>query len=79
MPEILVLTGIVRRESNYRPSSDERRRVNYVLASYRDSQGREYRKGFSSYQDPVVPESGTIDELLAMSEQRFGIPGSLAR
>ena len=58
-PAKLILAGIIRREEKHCLLQDERRRVNYVLASYRGDDGYEYRKSFSSYGEPVVPQEGT--------------------
>ena len=66
---MLTLCGIVRREEKKRLSQDERRKMNYVLASYRDADGFEYRKSFSSYGEPVVPKQGTHKELNALEVQ----------
>ncbi len=49
--------------------ADRRRKVNRVLAAYRGEDGQEYRKSFTSYREPVVPPSGTHDELNARKEQ----------
>lgn len=71
---ILGLSHIVRKETKHAPSTDQRRRVNYVLASYYGTDpetgaGCEYRKAFRSYGEPVVPASGTHAELNALAEQ----------
>jgi hypothetical protein len=50
-------------------ASDHRRKVNSIVASYRGDDGHEYRKRFSSYDAPTVPEQGTHDELNALREQ----------
>ncbi len=67
--QILVLVDIVRREQKHAPCSDERRRVNYVLAEYRGVDGESYRKAFRSYSEPIVPTQGTHGELNALAEQ----------
>ena len=69
MAETLQLNRIIRREQKHVCIADQRRRVNYVLADYRDSEGNEYRKSFESYDDPIVPESGTHSELNKMARQ----------
>lgn len=67
----LTLTAIVKRET-LPPNSDRRRRVNRVVASYRGSDGHEYRKSFESYDDPTVPEHGSHKDLNALKEQWRG-------
>jgi hypothetical protein len=64
----LTLTGIVK-ENRGRYAVDKRRKVNSVVASYRGTDGLEYRKQFSSYGTPSVPPVGTHDELNALREQ----------
>lgn len=56
-------------EDSGRYAKDHRRKVNSVVASYRGNDGHEYRKRFSSYATPTVPECGTHDELNALREQ----------
>ena len=68
-PIILTLAGIVERAEKHRCVSDQRRRTVYVLASYRCSEGHEYRKSFESYSTPVVPERGTHAEINALKTQ----------
>jgi hypothetical protein len=65
----LTLLRIVHHNEKHVSVKDQRRRVNYVLAAYRGEDGHEYRKGFESYGEPVVPESGTHDSLNAMKRQ----------
>ena len=65
----LMLVDIVRRGQKHRLSQDERSKVNYVIASYRDKDGIEYRKSFSSYGEPVIPQEGTHAELNKMEVQ----------
>lgn len=67
--EVLTLVAIVRHTTKHAPIHDQRRRVNYTLAEYAGENGDRYRKGFSSYDTPVVPEQGTHGELGAMSYQ----------
>lgn len=57
------------REDRGKFASDKRRKVNYTLASYRDGDGLEYRKGFTSYGEPIVPNIGTHATLNALKEQ----------
>lgn len=66
---ILTLAGIVERSEKHRCVMDERRRTNFVLASYLGEDGHEYRKGFESYSSPIVLERGTHAELNALSLQ----------
>ncbi len=66
---ILRLQRIVRTEQKYKDIQDQRRRVNFVLAEYRDAEGYEYRKSFESYNDPIVPERGTHKELNILARQ----------
>jgi hypothetical protein len=65
----LKLASIVRREEKHRASGDRRRKVNYVLASYVGEDGREYRKSFESYGEPIVPAFGTNEELTMLKTQ----------
>ncbi len=65
----LKLMYIVERSEKERSFTDRRRRVNYVLASYRGEDGHEYRKAFESYGEPVVPETGTNAGITAMRTQ----------
>jgi hypothetical protein len=70
MKEILQLGEIVKKDSKVRSSKDERRLVNKTIASYY-LKGEEYRKSFESYDEPVVPKSGTHKELNDMKYQGF--------
>ena len=65
----LTLMGIVKREEHAAPLGDERRRLIKVVASYRGTDGHEYRKGFEGYTDPRVPDRGTHSELNNLKEQ----------
>lgn len=69
--KMLVLTEIVKKDYG-RYASDRRRKVNSVIASYRDAEGFEYRKRFTSYDEPVIPQYGTHADINAMSEQFKG-------
>lgn len=66
---VLFLEGVIRREVKHRSISDQRRSVNYVLASYRGTDGCEYRKSFESYSAPIVPDSGTHKDLNKLAIQ----------
>jgi hypothetical protein len=66
---ILFRETTVRREVKHRSVNDQRRRVNYVLVSYRGTDGFEYRKAFESYGEPTIPNSGTHRELNALAIQ----------
>lgn len=66
---MLQLIRVIRTETKRVSVQDQRRRVNYVLAEYRDAEGYEYRKSFESYGDPVVPESGDHKQLNALARQ----------
>ena len=65
----LRLVQIIRREVKHAPTTDRRRRVNYVLAEYEGDDGRTYRKGFRSYGTPVVPMSSTHAVLNGLAVQ----------
>ena len=65
----LILSHIVRMEAKHRTISDQRRRTNFVLASYRGEDGQEYRKGFESYTAPEIPQQGTHETLNALKLQ----------
>jgi len=68
--QILRFRCVIRRATKDAPTSDQRRRVNYVLAEYEGTEDHEtYRKAFRSYGEPTVPESGTHDQLNALAEQ----------
>jgi phage-related protein (TIGR01555 family) len=67
----LTLDYVVRREVK-QPTGDQRRRVNVVTASYRGSDGYEYRKAFEAYDEPTVPSKGTHKELNSLREQWRG-------
>lgn len=64
----LTLRGVVKEEKG-RYAEDQRRKVNYTLASYFGDDGHEYRKSFASYGVPVVPVHGTHKSLNALKEQ----------
>ncbi len=62
----LTLCEVVRWERG-RFANDRRRVVYSVLASYRDSDGLEYRKRFvAATFEPEPPESGVLSELTAL-------------
>lgn len=65
----LRLRDVVRRQERHAPTKDKRRRVNYVIAEYIGEDGHSYRKGFSSYDEPIVPTEGTHAELNQQSHQ----------
>ena len=65
----LKLVGIIRREEKHRASGDRRRKINYVIASYRGDDGFEYRKGFESYGEPIIPESGDNEQITNLQIQ----------
>ena len=67
--QVLRLRGIVRRAAKDAPTTDQRRRVNYVLAEYVGEDGHDYRKAFRSYGEPIVPPTGTHDHLNSLAEQ----------
>lgn len=67
----LQLTKIVRRGES-RPTGDRRRKVCVVVAEYRGDDGDVYRKSFESYGQPLVPDSGTHDEINGMRQQWRG-------
>jgi len=69
MEATLILSHIVSREEKAIPGQDRRRRLTYVIASYHDTKGNEYRKAFQSYGNPIVPLSGTHEELNSMKRQ----------
>lgn len=52
-----------------RSAYDKRRKPNSVIVVYIGEDGWEYRKRFSSYGKPEVPQSGTHAELNAKQEQ----------
>jgi len=58
----LTLERVVRKEKQT-SSEDHRRKLNVVIASYRGSDGYEYRKSFESYYEPEVPALGTHETL----------------
>ena len=66
---LLTLRYIVKREERARHMHDKRRRPITVTASYFGADGHEYRKAFSAYLEPRVPQSGTHAELNAIREQ----------
>lgn len=65
----LILASVVAREEKHVSIGDQRRRVNYVLASYFGDDGHEYRKSFESYGVPIVPDRGTHAELNKLKRQ----------
>ena len=65
----LRLISIVRQEEKHRASGDRRRKINYVIASYRGDDGLEYRKSFESYGEPIVPKSGDNKEISSLKIQ----------
>lgn len=66
--QVLRLSAIVKQEYG-RYAHDGRRKVNRVIASYIGQDGFEYRKGFASYGEPIVPKQGTHKELNRLQEQ----------
>jgi hypothetical protein len=66
---LLSLRGVIRREKKHCPITDNRRRLNYVLAEYVGDDGHEYRKSFSSYSEPIVPPSGNHEYLNSFAIQ----------
>ena len=75
---ILFRVAVIRTDEKHAPTADKRRRVNYTLAEYADSDGNRYRKAFRSYAQPLVPDSGTHDELNALAYQGAELVGELA-
>ena len=65
----LQLVKIIRRDEKHRASGDRRRKVNYVIASYRGDDGFEYRKSFESYSEPIIPQGGTNEEITKLKIQ----------
>ena len=65
----LKLSHIVRKEQKHHCINDERRKTNYILASYIGDDGQEYRKSFESYYTPFVPEQGENKEISKLSIQ----------
>ena len=65
----LTLSQIIRKEEKHYCIVDNRRRTNYVLASYRDNNGYEYRKSFESYGTPIIPQFGTQEEINKLRTQ----------
>ena len=60
---------IVRRTEGKAPGGDLRRRIIEVIAEYKGDDGYEYRKSFQSYNEPIVPEQGTSNDLNFYKEQ----------
>jgi len=65
----LQLISIIKQEEKHRSFGDRRKKINYVLASYRGSDGNEYRKSFESYDTPHVPTFGTNEEITKLKIQ----------
>lgn len=66
---LLRLWHIVERTEKHVSIGDNRRKVNYVLAAYLDDVNQEYRKSFESYNEPIVPNSGTHTQLNSLQYQ----------
>lgn len=72
-PEKLKLKNIVRTEKNVRSMKDRRAMVTRTVAEFTDSEGNVYRKSFEAKgKDPVIPESGTHEELNKKHQFQFG-------
>ena len=64
---VLRFIGEIKRDRSA-PTTDQRRRLNRVVAEY-VGDGERYRKSFESYSEPQIPESGTHAELNALRKQ----------
>ena len=65
---ILTLIEIIKQDVG-RYARDKRRKVNTIIASYKDEDGFEYRKRFSSYGCPNVPSASENNYLTSLQEQ----------
>lgn len=68
----LTFSGICAVNRNVRSSLDNRRKVDQYIVAYMDYRGYEYRKSFEfpiGKPHPILPESGTSEELTALKYQ----------
>jgi hypothetical protein len=65
----LYLKSIILKKEKHTCIADNRRKTNYVLASYIGEDGHEYRKSFESYNIPNIPKEGTHEYLNAIKLQ----------
>ena len=59
----LTYSHTVKREEHTRSSKDRRYKVISVLCSYTGEDGHEYRKKFESKQEPIIPQTGTHEQI----------------
>jgi hypothetical protein len=66
---LLTLNHIVKRTESTRSCKDRRFKVVSVIASYTGEDNFEYRKRFESKNEPVIPNSGTHEQINKLSQQ----------
>ena len=65
---MLYLIKIIRKDFG-RYANDKRKKVNYILAEYKDNDGFVYRKSFTSYNIPKIPKARRQKELKEIKNQ----------